>query len=75
MENMKECPFCGGEPLLRLKGGRKGIFIFVTCDVCGAMSKTEYYSDHLESDDESWSESYPAQKAIRGWNRRIYDAE
>lgn len=54
MEQLKPCPFCGGEPLLK----RCGKMSFVVCDYsyCDVQPWTKY----MQTDEE----------AIEVWNRR-----
>ena len=66
MEELKKCPFCGGEasvedeycwsPSFYNPDGRDGVFMYyVKCKKCGATTKL--YSSKV--------------KAIEAWNRRL----
>lgn len=68
MEELKGCPFCGGENVsLWYKGVRYGRIAYAECDVCGAKSKAfSYYSQ----EDDFVFEDIGAIRARDAWNRR-----
>ncbi len=62
-ENLKLCPFCGGEAELQYggSGNRESAGMsFVRCKKCGAISQKFEVSRKYSSDE----------KAIEAWNRR-----
>ena len=62
MEELKPCPFCGGEAVLVEKTSYGGnIFVRVECKLCGAMAGNESISLYHSA----------AERAIERWNRRI----
>mgnify|MGYP002769829150 CR=1 FL=1 len=66
---LKECPFCGqGTAALYRSTGRRGVFLYVKCEFCGAQAKT--YSTKLDYDDPEIWESSAANLAVRSWNMR-----
>ena len=68
MEELKPCPFCGGEADCALSRGRFGWFVNVECEVCGAETKSFSLGAF---DEEKWWESLGASKARKAWNRRV----
>ena len=64
MNELKPCPFCGGEATL-LHGQTENQYSYVRCGKC--FSKTaEYYIATTHSCDD---------KAIEAWNRRAGDGK
>lgn len=67
MQNIKKCPFCGGdgELMQRLNARYRNYFVFVACNLCNAQSKV------FPSDDDAsecgW-ESKACDKAVKAWN-------
>ena len=57
MEELKKCPFCGGEAILKVNHGfnREVISAFAYCEECGANTR-------------SYALGKTAQEA---WNRRV----
>lgn len=72
MDDLKQCPFCGGETTLWSNYGKFGYFVYCKCDVCDATSRTFTIGDSLPED---WEEMTASRKAIGAWNRRCSDAE
>ena len=69
MDEMKNCPFCGGESDVNWNWNWKikRFFVYVKCDTCGAQGKTvSCTDDDLE---------YTKDLAIRLWNRRTKEGE
>ena len=57
MEELKKCPFCGGEAILKINYGfdEKVISVFVYCEECGVATR-----------------SFALESTARGtWNRRV----
>jgi len=67
-EELKPCPFCGGEANLYRTYGRYGWFITAQCEVCGARSKI-FWTRSDPNDPDFW-ECKAASKATVAWNRR-----
>lgn len=66
---LKECPFCGQERAsLYRSSGRRGVFLYVKCEFCGAQAKT--YGTHLDFDDPDIWDSSAADLAVQAWNTR-----
>lgn len=73
MENeLKSCPFCGGEADVWVKYGRYGWFAVCECSVCSASGKTFSIGKDCP---EEWEETNAAVRAKKAWNRRCSDAE
>ena len=67
-KGLKPCPFCGGPANEYRRNGRKGCFVFVACETCGASSRTKsaYY---VGDEDEFWKQG--AVKIVEQlWNMR-----
>lgn len=68
MEELKKCPFCGGEASIvnSYSVHRKRIFVYVRCDVCNSQGKT-----YTTSTKKEMGENNPANKyAVNAWNLR-----
>lgn len=65
MEDLKSCPFCGGEAEIVAVDGRYGDFVFAACSMCDAQSKRF----RVQQDDEIYT-GRAAQKAAHFWNQR-----
>ena len=61
MEELKPCPFCGGEALLEEFIVRKGFEACVVCTGCLVTMPTSTYDESEKA----------ARKAIEAWNRRV----
>lgn len=72
MEEIKHCPFCGGEADLWYKWGKHGYLTFVECEICSAQSKPFSLGREI---DENWYESASSKKAIAFWNRRVKETQ
>lgn len=58
MDELKPCPFCGGEADVKIVTRHiKNNLIVIKCDLCGASTKT-------------FSDKKP-EKACMAWNRRV----
>lgn len=71
-EELKPCPFCGGEAIIRIHKERSSMFEYlgygenaacVACTKCGC--NTGYYLPHYDQD-----ENYHIKQATKAWNRR-----
>lgn len=60
MEQLKKCPFCGGEAYLESSKVRKGYEAVVQCTCCIIAMETITYDEENEA----------VQKAITAWNTR-----
>lgn len=68
MEELKKCPFCGGDASIvnSYSQIRKRIFVYVRCDICLAQGKTFTTGKNAEM-----GENNPANKyAVNAWNIR-----
>lgn len=61
MDNLKPCPFCGGEAVISLNGDKPGYRgTMVMCGNCGARTKFFTISTEYGSTEE----------AVKAWNTR-----
>ena len=74
MEELKPCPFCGGEAVEEWRygglrtGNRKFYFQYIVCEECGAKSR----ATSTEEDPNDFNNS--GYKVARTWwNRRVND--
>lgn len=76
MEELKPCPFCGGEPELEWNWGgltkKYGVndsvyYLYVSCPSCGARSRATSIIGSGVNDRENY------RKPICSWNRRVND--
>lgn len=66
---LKACPFCGQNMANFFRNkGRRGVFVYVKCEFCGAQSKT--YSTDLDYDDPAIWDSHSCELAAQAWNMR-----
>lgn len=65
MNELKPCPFCGGDAELKASSGRYGYFICAVCRVCDAQSK-RFKAD----DDDGIFTGKAAEKATHFWDQR-----
>lgn len=68
-EELRPCPFCGGEPKLKAVMKSYGLTIWCACK-CGAQTEgfcpnTSYEDNTMKNIERS------TKKAIKAWNRRI----
>jgi len=65
----KNCPFCGGEPILMYKYSSYGyIFGFVQCQTCGASTKAKRVYGNPQDDD--FYSQFEYEEVLRLWERR-----
>lgn len=70
MNELKQCPHCGGNAYLRAVYSYRGnYFIFAKCDICGAQGKA-YPSEELPED---WDND-SCDAAVAAWNMRTPEA-
>lgn len=63
MNELKPCPFCGGEAKVKAYSNGYNIWFRVMCDDCGVAQdgiRNGYYGE---------------EQAIEAWNRRVHDGE
>lgn len=72
MEELRRCPFCGGEADIWENFGRNGYFTFCECSTCSARSKSFSLGRDLPED---WGNTIAARRATFAWNRRYADAK
>lgn len=60
MDELKPCPFCGGDGSLSTNVNAK--IVFGSCLVCGARGSVIQYKDRLTNNH--------IQEAVEEWNRR-----
>ncbi len=67
MQEIKKCPFCGGDGELtqRYNSRYDNYFVFVACSLCSAQSKTFTSDDNAERVE--W-QSKACEKAVNAWN-------
>ena len=65
MDELKPCPFCGGNADLEVYDGRYGPFLYAACELCGASSK----QFRVAKGEDPW-EGKAARQAASFWNRR-----
>jgi len=67
MQEIKKCPFCGGDGELtqRYNYRHGNYFVFVACSLCNAQSKTFTSDDDAEHGE--W-QSKACEKAVNAWN-------
>lgn len=67
MDDIKKCPFCGGDGELtqRYNSRWRNYFVFVSCSLCNAQGKTFSSDDDVSEND--WK-SKSCEKAINAWN-------
>lgn len=62
MEELKTCPFCGGEAKLRTSVEDRTPVAWVACDTCGARTKMQADGDYNGRN---------VFTAVERWNRRV----
>lgn len=80
MDNLKPCPFCGGEAefrLIRTDNGNSTLeFQFrISCKVCrmGNYSVVNRVRINFNSDGKLYFDTDERERAIEAWNRRVND--
>lgn len=68
MDELKACPFCGGEALYHWRGARYGLIGFVKCEVCDAQ--TRCVAIRGNSHDAGFEEQPAFKKLTILWNKR-----
>lgn len=67
-EELRPCPFCGGEPKLKAVMKSYGLTIWCACK-CGA--RTEGFCPNTSNEDNTMKNiERSTEKAIKAWNRR-----
>ena len=64
MEELKKCPFCGGEADIYRGYGKYGFFVVAECVLCGARTKC------FSSGKDHEYEENAMKNAIFAWNKR-----
>lgn len=68
MEELKLCPFCGGNAEMWRNYGKFGPFVYVKCAICDAQTRIKTAKD-IDDDDSFWNQS--ACHAVAAlWNQR-----
>lgn len=71
-EELKPCPFCGGEGVLKAVNKSYGFTIWCQCRECG--SRTEGYCPDMNNEDTDIENiEICKNRAIAMWNRRAND--
>lgn len=70
------CPFCGGTGTLQADAHHDCSFVYVSCDVCGARSKTLWTPIPYEREDENEPKYDNGPNSVLTqakslWNRRV----
>ena len=72
-EELKKCPFCGGEANIKAVNKRYGFTVWVECR-CGA--KAMPYCADLDNEDTTITNIEKCKTgAIEAWNRRVNDED
>ena len=76
VDDIKSCPFCGGEPFLQTKwsAGKQTTFLFMKCKTCGSTGKTfasDFFIEKKEDLFKNEDLTSCAEMAIEAWNRRV----
>lgn len=69
-DELKSCPFCGGEASLYSRGTRNGMgyMIYAKCEVCGCSGRAFFTYD--DPDETDWND-LACKQATLVWNRRV----
>ena len=71
-EELKPCPFCGGEADIMARCGYKNRwFVFAKCKICDAQSKVKNVPG--DPDDDGFWERDAVFSVADSWNRRAKD--
>lgn len=65
MDELKPCPFCGGEALLEPYRARKGYEASIQCNQCLCSMSTITYDE----------EETAIEDIVKAWNRRVNDGK
>lgn len=68
MNNLKPCPFCGGQAKPIIEENAWDSYVFVECQKCGATTKKEDYVFEFE-------EPGAMSRAVESWNRRAVERD
>lgn len=73
-EELKPCPFCGGEAVIKEVNKNYGLTIWCQCPKCGA--KTEGYCPNTNNEDKTIDNIENCKnRALEQWNRRANDGK
>lgn len=73
-EELKPCPFCGGEAVIKAVNKNYGFTIWCQCQKCGA--KTEGYCPNTNNEDATIDNIENCKnRALEQWNRRANDGK
>lgn len=73
-EELKPCPFCGGEVVVKAVNKNYGLAIRCQCSKCNARTE-EYCPDTNKEDDTLENIEECKKRAIEAWNRRANDGK
>lgn len=69
-EELKPCPFCGGEAVIKAVNRNYGLTIWCQCQKCGA--RTEGYLPNTNNEDATIDSIENCKnRALEKWNRRV----
>ena len=73
-EELKPCPYCGGEAVIKAVNKNYGFTIWCQCQKCGA--RTEGYCPNTNNEDATIDNIENCKnRALEQWNRRANDGK
>lgn len=74
MQEIKKCPFCGGDGELtqRYNTRYRNYFLFVACNLCGGQGKI--FSSDEDVTESNWKTN-ACERAVKAWNMRYKGEE
>lgn len=73
-EELKPCPFCGGEAVIKAVNKSYGLTIWCQCPKCGV--RTEGYCHNTNNEDATIDNIENCKnRALEQWNRRANDGK
>lgn len=73
-KELKPCPFCGGEAIIKAANKSYGFTIWCQCSKCNA--RTEGYCPNTNKENDTMENIEKCkERAIEAWNRRANDED